>query len=350
MIGHILGVVNPALGQTFLVVSELYRGFTRMTSVMLGLAGGAVALGVLVAVFERMAEAARKAEEAIKRALEARREAAGEALSIQKQVADAFEKAGVPGGAPEATAAAAAMMVGRPAGAGGEPARAGLEKDLAVFGVTAREVAGRRGKELSDDDVRRMIGAWVATGRKDDFTGDQAANQRLLDKLARVPADLSTRALAARQRDVGAPTANEPPGVPTTSEEQWRVAAVKEMQRSGKYTKEEAETAERLAGGEAPGKFRSWWSALWGEGHWTVAETPKDVLRATAKGSSRTLGELVEALRAEVEMLKGRAPDGGAGAGVTLNIVTQHHTTHVATNYGSLPPTRSPSVLSPDGF
>jgi len=368
MIVNLLGMVNPALGQTAFLMSQVFHGLTRMTGTMLGIAGGAVALGVVVAVFQRMAEAAKRAQEAIERAREAWHKAREEGAGQREKLAAEAGKAGIWGDTTAIQQAVNAAQAER-----GEP------PELAASAEIASRLAARGG--MGFDRGRYMAGIMAFGGEAPKFGGKPGANLALIRRVqtaGQAPeAQQAWRSYLAEQAEY---QRGEAP--PQATEETTTVDAV--MKSLGKnrpdLTKEELTgidrmvrekvlarqpkdlpepQRERLAGRLAVklGITKPSWvdRILRGVGVVGTGAGPAfETLPAGLGGKETTLDllDLARQVEGDVGRISGGQVEPRAPTTQPVQLIVNHYetTTHIATNYGSMPPTRSPSVLSPDGF
>lgn len=231
----VLAQLDPRLAAVVGAVTSFARGIGQASLALLGLVGAGAALAAFVAVFQRLADNARRAEEAIKRMTAAQREATREAMGLQAELADELTKLGAPGQAREARAIAESLQ------------RAGLDRAYAAFGAIGGRLFG-----LDADQIARLVGARIATGGGPEWPTERAARAALLRRLMAVPEEQARAGLAARLRDVGLGAAAERPELPVGAPQAELEAALERLKRRGVFSEREAEVAAGLLAGGRP--------------------------------------------------------------------------------------------------
>ncbi len=307
----ILGRLSPEMAGLANIAVDLAKGIGGVSTALLGMVGAGAAVAGIAAVMEKLAEAARKAKEEFDRLRKARENAIGEARTLREDVAGKLYEAGRPGGAEAGRQRVVDLM------------KQGIPQEAATFGAVAEQVGG-----LDPAQTRQAIGAWLAQGKQGQFTQDQAANQKLIGELLQFDRGQAEAVLGARIADVGQEARGRAAQFETRSEEQILDIAKDRMVRSGRFTEQEASAALGLATGVHPSRYAPAAGprgGIYAGRTYSLANQPETgeefQRRAMAErlpDSDATLGELVDAIRAEADYVRGGG--GGGAANVTINM------------------------------
>lgn len=307
VVNLVAGRCGELVGRLGSVAQALIGGGAAMTA----FAAGAAVLGGVVLMFDRIAESARKAEIAIQRMMEARRQATGEADTLQGRAAAFMEGAGIYGRAEAGRKFAEAA------------AKRGIPEDVALFGATAMQLSG-----LSGAQAEQAMGGWLAAGRPG-FGKTTEDNRELVRRLLQIPPEQAEAALAGKRADVGIARAGEAPGLPTERSDQVIASVIRQMKQTGRYTAKELEMVERLARNEPAANIIPWWrtfgdipgQALPISPLASLGERSAAAMGATAFDASHTLGELWRQFQVTEESVRGAAPP-PPQTPVTINVGT----------------------------
>ena len=95
VVKQFLGLVHPALAQVADLAIDTAEGINKISPALLAVGGAGAALGIVVAIFQSIAESARVAEEQIRRVIDARNELNKELLDRDVDLSKKMRAAGV---------------------------------------------------------------------------------------------------------------------------------------------------------------------------------------------------------------------------------------------------------------
>lgn len=330
----LLTQINPALGSMVMLISRVVAGFSAFSLGLLGLAGGAVALGGLVTFFQELKTQAQTAAEAIERTRAAARAAREEGMGTRERLAAQGARAGIYGQAAAMQEAARSLQA------------SGIPRELAENAALAERIAAREGlafdreQYLAGLTTRGMQAAELGQGPGQ----DRATLLRLLASGQRADAQA---ALAAFRADVGMAAKAAAPAIGASMENPLDAAVQRLKLQHPELNEAEMIAAERIAREILP--------RAPGAGEWAVGHEAgrRDIFRmgsryALAPGQTLTeadpglggaarVGDIVRAARdiyRTAEELGGGSAEARRPMNQPVNInITNHNNTHVATAY-----------------
>jgi len=330
----LLTQINPALGSMVMLVSRVVAGFSALSLGLLGLAGGAAALGGLVLFFQELKAQAQAAAEAIERTRAAARAAREEGLGTRERLAEQGARAGIYGQAAAMQAAARAMQGG------------GIPRELAENAALAERIAAREG--LAFEREQYLAGLTTRGMQPADF-GQGAAQDRatLLRLLAAGQRADAQAALAAYRGDVGLAARAAAPPLGAQLVNPLDAAVQRLKLQHPELNEAELIAAERIAREILP--------RAPGAGEWAVGHEAgrRDIFRMGSRyalapgqflteadpglGGAARVGDIVRAARdlyRTAEELGGGSAEARRPTSQPVNInITNHNNTHVATAY-----------------
>jgi hypothetical protein len=247
---RLASMVNPALGQLVGLIAGVGRGIAGAGRALLGWGALIAVVSGLLKVFADLVAQAQRAEEAIRRVGEARREQAETGLTMREKLEKGLAAAGF---APTPTLVDAAMtqlhklMQRRTPG------------DIAVAGVIG-ELAGG----LSEQQREQLMGGVAISGKAPTFRGRPAAVEREIQRFvgwgASDAAQLflaSFRAGAAGERAVREAPPGEALGLDATEKLETAIARLR-AERPW-LSERDIEVGRAIVSGRArPGQYMSW--------------------------------------------------------------------------------------------
>lgn len=191
-VSGVFDTLLPGFGHIFRLITDIIGGVQKITVSLLGWAAfAAVATGV-IGWLRSISDAAERAIEAAKRVEELKTKRLDEARGVREAVAETFGKAGVflPPGSESYRNVARRMQEGIPA-------------EVAAFGELADVLSLPSGLgALWPEQIRQIMAAYVATGRKTEFARGPRAreeNRKLLGELLRIGATEEAQAAFAAE-------------------------------------------------------------------------------------------------------------------------------------------------------
>ena len=324
-----VGQINPAMASLATIAVDVAKGISQVSVALLGMLGLGAAIGGIVFFFKQMAEAAERAEAAVKRAMDAQREQRDEGLTLQASVRDQMEAAGI----------YHAWATRRKARTVAYEMRGGKAQDLA----TATAVASQIVMDLVGEKARQFEAGLVVSGERPQWVKDERANRGFIERMlkaGRMPgAEHARREYnLARTEETLRAAATKAAGDEAA---QRRDTGFEQEKKSGTLTEREREVGRRLLQGEDPAKFRRTWDWWTDELH-SDREKRRQVLMGDVPSgdATHTMWEILEILnRIERSLGLARGQLGGTG-GVTVNFQQTKNETYVDTMYAEPPETR----------
>lgn len=331
----LLGTLHPALGSISSLFVDLLKSLGKFNPMLLATVGAGAALGVLVTGFNRIAEAAERARQAILRQRAALAEKTLGGIEQRLQSEADLLAAGV---TPETAAVNAVMARRRSMGMRGTPA------DVARAAATA-EAAGL----ISGDQVEQYA-AGVALQGAPGLTTDQRANRKAVEAVLKAGSTAGAQQAleALRHGATGLQARSEAPKREALSFDapELREIAISSLRERGDLSDSELDALRLFYAGQ-PGRDVSWsrrfflprrgsgpssgrYSYHFGD-HLTAAPVAWE--RVRPDDSDRTYGELVEVVKQAMQDLGSELSNRSPETPVTVNIHQHTNQTNIGTSF-----------------